>query len=542
MKNHWLVLWSLWAARLVRQPTAPVRVQGGRLRGFVSPDGSHSSYLAVPYASHPEKRFQAPGPAPSWQGVYEAINENIKCPQRRGDKIVVGQEDCLVLNVFTPLGSSSTSSYPVMVFIHGGGFYDGSGSALLYGPQYLVNKGVILVSINYRLNIQGFVCLRIKEAPGNAGLKDQVAALKWVQRNIKAFGGDPDNVTIFGESAGGASVSYHIVSPMSKGLFHKAIIQSGSSLASWAMQFKPRYMASLLTKTMLYPTEDPHEIYDKLIDKGDAELVVTRVPRREGNLIISELLYVPCVEDVIDGEEAFLTELPFDILSEGKYNKVPVMLGVCNEEGLLFAALENDTTLATMSVEKSLPKNLHIPKEEDRKEIGKRLHNLYLGKEAISHDNLANLSRLEGELHITHPSLEETELYLKTNDKPVYSYVFSYDGWRNILKLTMARLLKHVPGATHADELFYIFSQNIIPSFFENEMIDRMTTMWTNFAKHGDPTPVVTDLLPVKWHPLDRSNPQSLVIDKEFSYSPLWNTESLKYLRQVYSKYRRKKD
>ncbi|XP_034835052.1 esterase FE4-like [Maniola hyperantus] len=541
MKNQWLLLWSLWAARLVRQPTTPVRVQGGWLRGAISPNGAYKSYVGIPYASHPEKRFQAPGPPPSWRGVYEAVDQNIKCPQRLGQSLVIGQEDCLVLNVFTPMDATDVTSYPVMLFIHGGGFFDGSASSM-YGPEYLVNKGVILVTINYRLNILGFACLRIKEAPGNAGMKDQVAALKWVQRNIKAFGGDPDNVTIFGESAGAASVSYHIVSRMSKGLFHKAIIQSGSSTATWAFQFKPVYMASLLTKVMQYLTEDPYEIYNILMNKSNAELIATRVPRKEGNVVISELLYVPCIEDELDGEEAFLKDLPYNLLSKGEYNKVPVMIGSCNEEGLLLAALENDTTIAKIAVEKTLPKNLHIPSEAERKEVAKKLHNFYLGNEAISHDTLANLSRLHGEVFITYPTLEEAELYLKTNDKPVYSYVFSYYGWRNLVKLTMGKVLKHIPGATHADDLFYIFSQNVIPSFFEYQMINRVTTMWANFAKYGNPTPVVSDLLPVKWPPLDKASPQSLVIDKDFSIVPLWNTDSLKYLRQVYSKYRRKHD
>lgn len=404
---------------------------------------------------------------------------------RIGSTLVVGQEDCLVLNVYTPLHATASSSYPVMLFIHGGGFYDGSGSPLMYGPDYLVNKGVILVTINYRLNKQGFACLRIKEAPGNAGMKDQVAALKWVRRNIKAFGGDPDNVTIFGESAGGASVSYHILSPMSKGLFHKAIIQSGSSLASWAFQFKPVHMASLLTKVMQYTTEDPYKIYDIVINKTDAELVTTRVPRPEGNVIISELLYVPCVEDRIDGEEPFLTELPYNVLTKGDYNKVPVMIGHCNEEGLLFAALENETTLAKMTVEKSLPKNLHIPTKEERKKVADKLHNFYLGTESISEKTLLNLSKFQGEVFINYPTIEETQLYLETNDKPVYSYVFSYYGWRNFVKLVLGKVLKNIPGATHADDIFYLFSLIIAPSLGENLMIDRVTTMWTNFAKYG---------------------------------------------------------
>ncbi|CAH2089923.1 unnamed protein product [Euphydryas editha] len=542
MKTYWVVLWSLWAARLVRQPTLPVRVTGGWLRGAVAPDGSHKRYLAVPYATHPVKRFQVSGPEPTWRGVFEAVEENVRCLQRVGNSILIGQEDCLTLNIYTPVDASAHSKYPVMVFIHGGGFFEGSSSSFLYGPEYLVSKDVILVTINYRLNIQGFLCLRIKEAPGNAGLKDQVTALKWVQRNIEAFGGDPNSITIFGESAGAASVSFLVLSPMAKGLFHKAILQSGSSLSSWAFQFKPVYMASLLTKVMGHANDDLYEIYNILMKKSDRDLIISRVPRREGNTIISELLYTPCVEDKISGTEAFLTEAPYDLLSEGRYNKVPIMIGLTSSEGLLFAGMENDTTIANIKFEKSLPKTLEVFDELKRIEIGKKLKEFYLGESEISINTLVNISKLHGDLYFNLPVLAETELYLNTSDHSVYSYVFSYNGRRNLPKLTLGYGLNNAPGATHADDLFYLFQQPFLPTFFENKMINILTTMWTNFAKYGDPTPESSALLPVKWLPTNKTSPHSFVIDTEFSTTPLWFTDSLKYLRDIYSKYRRKKD
>jgi bile salt-stimulated lipase len=243
--------------------------------------------------------------------VFEAINENIECQQaiKIESQYTIGTEDCLILNVYTPLNKPNRL-LPVMIFIHGGGFFQRSASPAIYGPEYLIKKDVILVTINYRLNVQGFLCLGIKEAPGNAGLKDQVAALKWVQRNVRAFGGDPDNVTLFGESAGGSSVSYHVLSPMSKGLFHKAIIQSGSSLCSWSTQYNPVYLASLLARTFGFHSRDPHELYKFYMNANDADLIVNRVPRKEGNIIISEILFTPCVEEIIEGEEPFLTALP----------------------------------------------------------------------------------------------------------------------------------------------------------------------------------------------------------------------------------------
>lgn len=431
--------------------------------------------------------MQAPGPEPKWNETFEAINENIRCHQKIVSTIVFGQVDCQVLNVYTPLNTSPDDKLPVMFFIHGGGYYQGSGSKFLYGPEFLAPKGVILVTINYRLNIQGFLCLGIKEAPGNAAMKDQVAALKWVQRNIKAFGGDPENVTIFGESAGGASVSFHVISPMSKGLFSKAIIQSGSSLSPWGLQYRPVYMASLLARALgHHKVSEPYDIYNTFMNKSEAELVIARVPRKEGNLILSEVLYVPCVERKIDGVEPFLTALPYDILGQGDFNKTPLMIGVNGEEGYLFAALENDTVIPKISFEKSLPKDLIIPSTEEAKAIAEKLNNIYMGEDEISQESLLKLSKYHGDVYFNNPSFIETELILRNTDKPVYNYLFNYDGWRNIPKFTLGKPFAFAPGATHADELFYLFSLCLIPpKLFEDQMIERITTLWTNFAKYG---------------------------------------------------------
>lgn len=431
--------------------------------------------------------LQAPGPEPKWNGTFEAINENIRCHQRFVGTIVVGQLNCQVLNVYTPLGASPDDKFPVMFFIHGGGYYQGSGSKFLYGPEFLAPKGVILVTINYRLNIQGFLCLGIKEAPGNAAMKDQVAALKWVQKNIRAFGGDPENVTIFGESAGGASVSLHLISPMSKGLFSKAIVQSGSSLTPWGLQYRPVYMASLLAKALGHHTvSEPYDIYNTFMNKSEAELVIARVPRKEGNLILSELLYVPCVERELDGVEPFLTALPYDILQKGDFNKTPLMIGVNSEEGYLFAALENDTVIPKISFEKSLPKDLIIPSTEEAKAIAEKLNDIYMGEDEISEESLLKLSKFHGDVYFNNPSFIETELILQSTDKPVYNYLFNYDGWRNIPKFSSGQPFAFAPGATHADELFYMFSLRLIPlKLFDDLMIERITTLWTNFAKYG---------------------------------------------------------
>ncbi|XP_061720466.1 cholinesterase 1-like [Cydia pomonella] len=537
LSTKWLVLWSLWAARLARQPSAPLRVGSGLLRGSIAHDGSHIAYLGIPYATVArENRFKAPGPEAKWDGTFEADRDHIRCLQRLdiSTDFFSGQEDCLTLNVYTPL--TSTHLLPVMVFIHGGAYIEGSGSPALYGPRNLVSKSVILVTINYRLNVQGFLCLGIKEAPGNAGIKDQVAALKWIQRNIRAFGGDPDNITIFGESAGASSVSYHLLSPMSKGLFHKAIMQSGSSLAPWAYQPSPVQIAASLAKVMGNESEDPHDLYNFYSKKTDIELVAPRIPRQHGRSILSELLASPCVEKEIEGVEAFLTEEPYELLSRGEFTKMPLMIGTTSEEGYFFTSFENSTTLSGMDFSKAFPCNLQFPTEEKQLEVACRFKEMYMGNDTISKQTLEKLSKFHGEPFFVYPVVKETELILNNTDQPVFSFVFDYAGWKNVPKAWAG--FGTASGATHGDELFYLFEQLLIPNMFEWRMMEKMSTLWTNFAKFGNPTPEASQLLPLIWPPTNLSIPEAFVIDNEPSTRPLWSSNSLKYWNEVYTKYR----
>uniref|UniRef100_A0A0K8TV95 Carboxylic ester hydrolase n=1 Tax=Epiphyas postvittana TaxID=65032 RepID=A0A0K8TV95_EPIPO len=532
----WLVLWSLWAARLARQPTAPLRVSGGRLRGSVAPDGSHAAYLGIPYATiTPENRFKDPGPEPKWDGIFEAYNDNVKCTQRSNSH-VMGQEDCLVVNVHAPLGA--TSPLPVLVFIHGGGFRDGSGSPALYGPQHLVKQGVILVTFNYRLEVMGFLCLGTKDAPGNMGMKDQVAALQWVRRNIRAFGGDPDNVTLFGESAGAASVSLHLISPMSKGLFHKAIMQSGTALAPWSLQFEPVNIAKAFVKSLSYTTESTEEIYKILMTKSAKELLSTRVPRKKGDITQSENIFVPCVERKVPGVEQFLPDSPYNLMSRGQFLKIPMIVGYNNAEGYLFVGKENDTTLSQLDFAQALPRDLLIPNEDDKLKLASELKHLYMGDKDVSKETLEQLSSFEGDLGITYPVLSTIDLLIKTNTQHIFTYRLDYDGWLNVAKAYFGFMRS--PGATHADDLFYMFKP-FFPTLhmFERDMLDKVTSMWTNFAKFGDPTPEYTTRLPI-WLPTDSADPYVFVIDKKFSRSPLWEDKNMLFWNQTYSKFRRK--
>ncbi|KAJ0173899.1 hypothetical protein K1T71_010045 [Dendrolimus kikuchii] len=538
LKTKWVVLFSLWAARLVPQPTVIVQVSNGALRGLIEPDGSHRRYTGIPYATvTPEERFQAPKPLPKWRKTFNAYDEHIRCTQRFTKSTILGKEDCLTLNIYTPL--EVTEPLPVMVFIHGGGFRDGSGTPFIYGPDYLIQHGVILVTFNYRVEILGFLCLGIKEAPGNAGLKDQVAALKWIKENISQFGGDPDNVTIFGESAGSASVLYHMLSPLSTGLFHKAIMQSGSAMSPWTLQFEPLKIASRFAKHLGHNTENPHEIITILKKILPEKLMSTRIPRNEGDIVLSENIFVPCIEKEIEGVDQFLMDSPYNLLSKGRYNRVPIIIGHNDAEGLMFVGKENDTTISQMDFYKALPRDLIFPTDKEKRHTANILKELYMGDKIISKNTLPDFAKYEGDSSITFPVLATIDLLLNTNDIPMYVYKFSYEGLLNLAKITYGFWKES--GATHADELFYMFKikAKLLIAYKEIDMITRMTTMWTNFAKYGNPTPVLTSPFPI-WPPASKDNLQLLEINRESSKVPVWNNDIVKFWNETYSKYRRK--
>lgn len=205
-------------------------------------------WLGIPYAKPPVKylRFRHPRPMDAWSGVLDATNMPNCCFQIV-DKFFGNfsgsdmwnpntnlSEDCLYLNVWVPKPRPENAT--VMVWIYGGGFFAGSVTLDIYDPRYLVSEeNVIFVAMQYRLASLGFLYFNVAEAPGNAGLFDQLMALQWIRDNVAAFGGDPDRITLFGESAGAVSVSLHLISPLSRNLFRQAIVQSGTAISNWAV-------------------------------------------------------------------------------------------------------------------------------------------------------------------------------------------------------------------------------------------------------------------------------------------------------------------
>lgn len=215
-----------------------LEIEDGKIEGTIMETRrgeKFHAFMQIPFAESPigEKRFSAPQPKTPWTGIRNCTSYGPVCMQFERFRPLDMSEDCLHLNVFTKNINLPKSS-PVIVYIHGGGFE--TGSAKDHGPLYLMERDVVLVTISYRLGAFGFLAMETRKISGNAGLKDQVLALKWVQKNIQKFGGDPNKVTLSGLSAGAYSATSHMMSPMSFGLFHNVIAVSGA--LAWQKKLK----------------------------------------------------------------------------------------------------------------------------------------------------------------------------------------------------------------------------------------------------------------------------------------------------------------
>lgn len=311
----------------------------GKVKGTYLTSTAGNTFYAfrgIPYANPPvgEKRFKAPEPIDQWSGVYDATTDGPMCPQPYSDESDIS-EDCLRLNVYTrelPSTSRPNVKKPVIIYIHPGGFYSLSGQSKNFaGPQYMMDRNVVLVTFNYRLGTLGFLSSNTKEAPGNAGFKDQVLVLKWVKLHINKFGGDPNSVTLLGYGAGGIGASLHLVSPMSRNLFHKAIIMSGATTAQWRI---PSAQISLLKKqARLVNCTDPsiHNMVTCLKSTSYLQLANSLRFLFDFGEGIPFLLWKPVIESDF-GQERFLIEDPVDSFKNGNFMKIPIISGITRDE------------------------------------------------------------------------------------------------------------------------------------------------------------------------------------------------------------------
>ncbi|GLG95971.1 Carboxylic ester hydrolase [Gryllus bimaculatus] len=526
--------------------TVTLETPQGKLRGRRTTSKSGKpllSFLSVPYARPPVGvlRFKPPQKLEPWSGTRDALEPAPVCPQENvmnGE--IIGQEDCLYLHVYTPqLPSAGAVLKPVMVWIHGGGFTNGTGNPDMYGPEYLVDADIVLVAINYRVGILGFLSLDNESAPGNMGLKDQVAALHWVKENIAAFGGDPNNVTIFGESAGGASVHYLMLSPLTKGLFHKVIAQSGCALNPWAFSLTNKERAFKLGEALGCKTADPNVLL-KFLMKEDA-LNLIRVSR---NLFPSsecirtlQFPFVPTIEP--KSTDAFLTEHPMAVLRSRRFHKVPLMIGVTSHEGMVTLKDLQDKHLQDYNSKfgAQLPESLsHESSSVPLSTVASGIKHFYFNDKPISKNNLSQFTDFQSDLHFVEGVYATVKLTIAVSIAPVYLYKFNFDGSLGFGKQFVG---VEMEGACHGDDLGYLFriplvNIDIDPSSLEMNTINRMVLLWTNFAKFGNPTPTLNESIPVYWQPCSIRNFRCLNIDKEITLKEFPELKRMKFWEDMY--------
>ncbi|WP_321477622.1 carboxylesterase family protein [uncultured Paludibaculum sp.] len=466
---------SLTAQSEVTGVVGFVRTERGFVRGQT--DGGVDKFLGIPFAAPPvgELRWKAPVEPAKWTGVLDATKLASSCTQlsrgAAGNQRVEGSEDCLYLNVYRPTRPGIGRPRPVIVFIHGGSNQRGSGAE--YDPSEMVAKtGVVVVTVNYRLNVLGFLAPPSLDAEageptsGNFGFQDQQAALRWVRSNIRAFGGDPSNVTVEGESAGGIDICAHLVAPSSAGLFDKAIIESSYCPAS-------SHDDALAVSAPVA----------EALSCSDADCLRSKAAE--------ELIKAVPLSPVPGGGKGFnaipnfgnslLPVLPAEALSSGQWNKMPVLMGSNHDEMALFAG--------PMLLAAKVP----MPMTAQTYQVIVAAQFGPFAPQVLKEYPVANFPS---------PLLAYSDVL--TDYSPLgcavtpmalsfagHAMVFRYEFNDQAAPFGRAGLVSGLSlGAYHGAELQYLFKMTRLPgpaTEAQKQLSDQMIRYWTNFAKTGDP-------------------------------------------------------
>ncbi|XP_053675826.1 esterase B1-like [Anopheles nili] len=385
-----------------------------------------------------------------------------------------------------------------MLWIHGGAFMRGSSGTEMYGPDYLIQKDIVLVTFNYRIGAFGFLSFESKELgiPGNGGLKDQHVAICWVRDNIARFGGDPDNITLFGESAGGCSVHYHMVSDRSKRLFQRAIVMSGCTLNNWST-LPRRGMGERLAKALGWNGQGGESEALKVLLAAPAEDITTFQDQLlTANELENRILFAfgPVVEPYVTAT-TFIPKSPLQMCREAWSNEIDILIGGNSEEGLfcLSTIKENPSIMDNLKdFEYLVPLELELERSSQTcHEYGQRLKKYYYGDTNPSFENRNGYLTLMTDklfwhgLHRTICSRISAKKEAKT-----FAYRFAVDSETyNHYRIYFCD--RNVRGTAHADDLSYLF-KNVFspvpaPDSFEHRTMRTMVELFTNFATSGTP-------------------------------------------------------
>ncbi|XP_014709711.3 cocaine esterase [Equus asinus] len=461
------------------------QVQGSLVYVKGTDVGVHT-FLGIPFAKPPlgRLRLAPPEPPESWSGVKDGTSHPAMCLQDVSTMNSIAQklvnqslpftstsEDCLYLSVYTPAHTHQGSTLPVMVWIHGGALVHGMAS-MYDGSALAAFEDVVVVIIQYRLGVLGFFSTGDKHAAGNWGYLDQVAALHWVQQNIAYFGGDPGRVTIFGESAGGTSVSSHVVSPMSQGLFHRAIMESGVALLPNLIASSSDVVSKTVANLSACGQVDSEALVHCLRDKSEEEI-----------LAINKAFKI--IPGMVDG--IFLPRHPEELLASADFQPVPSIIGVNNDEygwllpsgvGTLDTQREMDRETIKALLQKTAAVMMLPP------EFGELVMEEYMGGSEDPQTLQTQFQEIMEDSIFVIPALQVA--YFQRSRAAVYFYEFQH-------RPSLFKDIKppHVK-ADHGDEVLFVFGTyfwgNYIEVTEEEWLLSRkIMKYWANFARNGNP-------------------------------------------------------
>ncbi|XP_033244802.1 uncharacterized protein LOC108153856 [Drosophila miranda] len=536
--------------RLATKQTKVISTRNGQVKGLrrktLYDEELYYAFEGIPFAQPPlgELRFRAPEPAAPWQGIRDCTYPRAKPMQKHFVlSIVEGSEDCLYLNVYAKK-LDTEQPLPVLVWIYGGGFQIGEASRDFYSPDYFMKQDVILVTFNYRVGALGFLSLadRDLDVPGNAGLKDQVLALRWVRENISQFNGDANNITLMGESAGAASTHMMMTTEQTRGLFHKAIMQSGSMYSEWASEPRGNWAYRLACSIGYSGSENEKEVFRYLQRASASDLathciaLITQEEKR--NYVL--FAFTPVVEPYVTS--ACVMPKPHrEMVADAWGNDIPLIIGANSFEGLFSYQSTMQDADHMLSAFEAL-----IPREVRDQVTPAELKDL-IREFKISNFDDATRGRMEFNeclhlLSIKHfwHGIHRTVLsrLALAPTTPTYLYRFDFDSPHfNHFRTVMCG--RHVRGVSHGDDVSYLFylllATKLDKSSMEYRTIERMIGMWTAFAANDNPS--CPQISPVMWDALDTNGPQMcLNIGHNLEFFELPETKQLRMWDRLYDK------
>ncbi|XP_013170836.1 PREDICTED: juvenile hormone esterase-like [Papilio xuthus] len=508
------------------------------LRRFAENNTVYASFRGVPYAKQPlgELRFKELEPAEPWDSL-DASEEGPICPQHDVfyGKMMTShkmEEACIYANIHVPIEALPESSLrrplrhlkppyeaglseedepkqpglPILVFVHGGGFSFGSGNSDVYGPEYLVSKGVIVITFNYRLNVFGFLSLNTPSIPGNNAIRDVITLLRWVRTNARSFGGDPEQVTLGGQSAGATIAHLTSFAPDTEGLFNRLILMSGTAMPAF-YTLSPVFaqnIASMFLTHLNITSTDPELAHSELI-----KLPIDKIMNANRMLIdyFGLTTFVPVLEQKIPGVNPVVLEDPITLMNKGVGRNMEMFIGFTTAECESFRPRFEQIDMITRINENPLlvlsPSILFNAPPSDLLNIAKEVEQKYFNGEPTMDNYIHSCS----DTFYNYPALKIAQMKQAMGGAPVFLYQFSYEGKANVIKTAFGINYK---GVGHVEDMTYVFKVNSImgkyitfPSGCKDDLMrKRMTTFVSNFVKCGYPNCIGNEV--AAWRPVDR--------------------------------------